>query len=136
LLTDLADTDKTYRYSIQPCLDSSRIAGLTVLPFTKDINNSFLLKRGNFIRFLDKSVYIAVKWTIGEALPDKPYADYFFVTGNPQVHPDEHYQYQELIVDANNSDALVDQFKAEALKHNKKINILKRNKSLIIQSDE
>jgi competence protein ComEC len=137
LLTDLADTDKNYRYSVQPYLDSARIAQLTVMPFTKDTTNAFLAKQGNMIRFLNRDLLVIDKqWPF--YINHKLLADYLFVTDNPHVKfetVNQHIGYQRIILDAANSKQTLEAFKAADGTYDKKIYVLKRNKSLIIQSE-
>ncbi|MES2276878.1 MAG: ComEC/Rec2 family competence protein [Bacteroidota bacterium] len=137
LLTDLADTDKVYRYSIQPCLDSTRVNDLTIIPFNKDTVTSFLAKRGKLIRFLNKDVLI-VDQTSRNRFYQPITADYLFVTGSPHTDMDNmsnSYQYQTLIADAGNTDRFLAALKAGWNKNDRKMYVLKRNKSFIIQSD-
>lgn len=137
LLTDLTDTDKSYKYSIQPCLDSTQISKLTTIPVEHDIITSFLLKKGGLVRFLDTNILIINKNSSYSNLSAKLPIDYLFITGSPHINLDSvntNFSYHTLIADAGNSDEATGRFKAAADKYGKKINVLKRNKSLIIRS--
>jgi len=138
LLTDLLDTDKTYRYSIQPGLDSNRINNLSIVHFNKDTATTFWAKQGNLVRFVDKDVLIYDKdfWYDSSAL--KIPVDYVFVTGSPHVSPgviDKGFQYRTLVTDAGNTDKTVNALKAGLSNYDRKMYVLKRNKSLIIESE-
>lgn len=138
LLTDLADTDKNYRYSVQPYLDSMQIKELTMAPFRQDITTGFLLKKGNLVRFMDKNILIVNEPMYNNLSLPRLRADYLFVSGSPHVSMEmlnDHFNYTRLIADANNSDQTIALLKAGAERYGKKINVLKRNKSLIIQSN-
>lgn len=138
LLTDLSDTDKTYRYSIQPGLDSNRVSDLAIVPLAKDAATAFWAKQGNLVRFIDKDVLIYDKdfWYAPSA--GKLPVDYLFVTGSPHISPgviDRGFRYQTLITDAGNSDKAVNTLKAGLSRYDRKMYLLKRNKSLIVASD-
>jgi competence protein ComEC len=138
LLTNLADTDKNYRYSIQPYLDSSRVNQLTILPFNKDAVNPFLLKKGNFVRFLNKNLLVLDKDLQYKTFKPEVKTDYLFVTGNPKVSMTDianNYQYQTLIVDADNSNPRITTLQTGQKKNDKKMYVLKRNKSLVVESE-
>jgi competence protein ComEC len=137
LITDLADTDKVYRYSIQPCLDSGRVEDVVVIPFNRDTVTAFMAKRGQLIRFLDKDMVIISQVTPID-FPFKVKADYLFVTGNPHGSANKInrlYDYTTLVVDAGNSDKTLSLLQSAIKKDDKKMYLLKRNKSLIIQSE-
>jgi competence protein ComEC len=138
LLTNLTDTDKNYRYSIQPYLDSSRVSQLTIVPFNKDISSPFLLKRKKEIRFMDKNVLVLDRDMQDETYEPKIHTDYLFMTGSPHLDmTDIHhsYQYQTLIIDADNSNQRLTTLQAGSKENDKKMYVLKRNKSLIIESE-
>jgi competence protein ComEC len=138
LLTDLTDTDKAYRYSLQPCLDSNRINQVVLLPLKKDITTRYFIKKGNTIRFEDNDVLIIDKDLSFSSASAKFNTGYLFVTDNPKMdanHMNRNYNYRQLILSAANTDKFVNSFKDSAGKYDKKMYILKRNKSLIIQSN-
>lgn len=136
LLTDLADTDKAYRYSIQPCLDSSRIMQLNILPFKKDTATSFLRKQGHLLRFLDTDILVLDKAAqIDTSAQIK--ANQLFVTGNPkmaQITIAKHFSYNKLILAADNNDKYLAAIKAATANNDRKMYVLKRNISLNIRS--
>lgn len=137
LLTDLADTDKTYRYSIQPCLDSSRITNLLLVPFNKDTATAFFRKQGRLVRFLNKDILLIDK-SAQVRMPIPAFnIDYLFVTGNPKNATAfiRGINYRQLVLAADNSDRFTTAFKAALKINDRKMYELKRNKSLIIQSD-
>ncbi|QKJ30854.1 ComEC family competence protein [Mucilaginibacter mali] len=138
LLTDLSDTDKTYRYSIQPCLDSNRVKQLSIVGFKKDTATAFFRKQGQLVRFLDWDILV-----IGRASQLKPrYApvkiNYLFVTGDPKVPGaviDTAFTFNTLILAADNSDRFLAAFKPTVKNNVEKMYVLKRNKSLILLSN-
>lgn len=140
LLTDLADTDKNYRYTIQPCLDSSRIRQLCILPFKKDTAlNTYFIKKRNLVRFLHTDVLIIDKEMPNRPMAPKLYTDYLFITGNPHSNVqeiDNCFNYKTLILDAANTDRVINAFKGSTSNNDKKIYTLKRNKALIYVSKE
>lgn len=138
VLTDLTDTDKSYRYSIQPCADSNQISHLSILPFGHDAQTGFLLKKGNLVRFMDKQLLIVHQPIYDQIVSPKLQADYLFITGSPHADMElinKCFDYHLLVADADNSDREIALLKAGTARSGKKINVLKRNKSLIIESD-
>lgn len=137
VLTDLADTDKTFKYSVQPYLDSSGIRQVHIIGMDKNIATSFLYKKSSLVRFLDKNILIVTPLLIGIDSGRTVNVDYLFVTGSP--HPDWRYlrrqfSYQQVIAASNNSARLLDTLQQGAAGAGVKINMLKRNKSIIIAS--
>jgi competence protein ComEC len=138
LLTDMGDTDKAYRYSIQPCLDSNRIIHLTKLAFNRDTVTAYWAKRGPLVRFMDKQVVILDVHTFTGIPAPKFRADYLFINGGVAANAsmiDKGYNYNLLISSAGNPDNLGLALKNISVNDNKKIYMLKRNKSLVIKSD-
>jgi competence protein ComEC len=138
LLTDMADTDKAYRYSIKPCLDSDQVTQLRLVSIDSNVTTRFMIKRGGLIRFLNKNILIVNKrWINYAALPGL-HTDYLLVTDNPRINMDSlnaHIDYGVLIANANNSDKEIALLKTSTDKCRKKISVLKRNKSLVVVSE-
>ncbi|GAB3936377.1 ComEC/Rec2 family competence protein [Mucilaginibacter myungsuensis] len=138
VLTDLADTDKTFKYSIRLGLDSSRVEDVVILPFSKDTSTMFFKKQANWVRFVNKDMVIIDKYLWLPKRGVKSKADQLFVTGSPHIAPgsiDANFSYGKLIVDAGNSDKATNAIKA-GLKDDKKMYALKRNRALVIQSNQ
>ncbi|PTR00972.1 competence protein ComEC [Mucilaginibacter yixingensis] len=137
VLTDLADTDKAFKYSVQPYLDSSGIRQVNVIGLDRDIAIAFLCKKKNLLRFLDKNILMVTPTLVGIDKGRTANVDYLFVAGSP--HPDWQYlrrqfSYQQVIAASNNSERLLDTLAKGAAGTEIKINALKRNKSIIIVS--
>lgn len=139
LLSDLTDTDKAYRYSIKPCLDSNQVTQLKLVPIDSNVTTPFMVKKGGLIRFLNKNMVIVNKAWINYSALSNWSANYLMVTDNPKVNMDSisaHINYHGLIASADNSDQTIAQLKVYADQHQKKISILKRNKSLVVMSKD
>jgi len=137
VLTDLADTDKTFKYSIQPYLDSSGIRQVNIIGLDRDVATSFLRKKKNLVRFQDKNILMVTPTLVAIDKGQTANVDYLFVASSP--HPDWRYlqrqfSYQQVIAASNNSERLLDTLKKGAAGKEIKINVLKRNKSIIIAS--
>jgi competence protein ComEC len=138
VLTNLADTDKNYKYSIQPYLDSCKISHADVYDLNQGISKSFIRKQGGFIQFNHQKVLVFDKQIINLQLPQKLKTDYLYITGNPYTDLNlinKNYDYQTLIIDGSNSPKLIDQLEGQAKKKRINYSVLKRNNSLIALSN-
>jgi competence protein ComEC len=139
VVSDLADTDKNYKYSIQPYLDSCKIYNVHICNLNEKSTSTYFLKHDNLIQFRDKRIVIIDKQHAGIKQKGKFNVDYLFVTGNPNVditYLNKNYNYQMLVIDGNNSNTLCDRLKNEASLLHIKYKILKRNNSLRIISKD
>jgi len=139
VISDLGDTDKNYRYSIQPYLDSSGINSVSVYNLKQDIRSGFVLKKGNLIQFMNKRLVLFNKDLNDEPLNTKLKTDYVYLTNNPYAainSINKNYVCQLLVIDATNSDHFVSSMIAQADTLRIKYSLLKRNKSLIAVSNE
>ncbi len=138
ILTDLKDTAKTYRYSVQPYLDSCRIGNVRLLPLNKNINIPWMAKQGGLVQFFNKRILLLNSQVADSELSPKLSADYIYITGNPHAQLEainSNFGYRLLVMDGSNSDTYIDKLKGEALNNNIKFRILKRNISLITVSN-
>jgi competence protein ComEC len=138
VITDLNDTDKTYRYLIQPYLDSCQVSTVhKVLP-DSGIRLPFLLKENNLIQFRDKRILIFDKQLQSTELQQKLKTDYLYISGNPATNIDfinKYYDYRLMIIDNTNSNPLIASLQKQAISHHANYRILQRNKSVIIPSN-
>jgi len=138
VLSDVRPTDKTYQYSIQPYLDSNKIANVTVIGPADSLTTSSFAKKTGLIQFKKSKLMILNKETATKFLPVKIKVDYLLVTGNPKTSItfiNNSYEYHTLIVDANNSDRFIKRISAGARGVHANYYILKRNKSMLIASN-
>ncbi|MBS1502958.1 MAG: hypothetical protein JST32_12905 [Bacteroidetes bacterium] len=106
VLTDLADTDKAYRYSVQPYLDSCQVASARRFSPDEDIQLPGLLKKAGLVRFGDKKILL-----LNTSIPDlapgqKIVTDCLYISGARD--PDttvigKNYQCKLFVIDVNNS---------------------------------
>jgi competence protein ComEC len=138
VLTDLKDTDKTYRYSIQPYLDSSQVNNTRLLPLNQNIKTAWLVKKDGLVQFLNTKMFLINRQPADESLNPKLKIDYIYLTGNPRTGLtaiNDNFDYKLLIVDGSNSDNYIGKLKEEAENKKVKYKILKRNISLIAVSN-
>jgi len=137
VLSDLSDTNKNYRYSIQPYLDSCKLTDVTIYNPKQNINSNYALKRSNLIQFFDKRILLFDKSVSNCALNNKLMADYIYITGNPYTNfnnINKNYTYQQLLISAANSDRFINQIQQIKWPAANFI-LLKRNKALIAVSN-
>ncbi len=138
VLSDLSDSDKTYRYSVQPYLDSCQVSGVHTITLTADLELPFLLKKTHLVQFGNKKLLIFDKQLQGAELTKKLKLDYLYISDNPSVDIDflnKYYDYGLLIIGDNNSNSLVASLQSQANSLHINYKILPRNKSVILLSN-
>lgn len=137
VLSNLKDTDRNYRYSIQPYLDSCKVAHIGVYDPKQDVQLAYLHKNGNLIRFNDQTVAIINKNYKDTAALQKTAVNYLYITQNPKITLDnlnKIYEYHTIVIDATNTPKTVQRIVNEAAAKRVNYVVLKRNKSYIITS--
>ncbi len=132
VLSDITAGDKNYQYSIQPYLDSSKIANAALYNLKQNINAGFLVKNNNLIRFQNKTVLLFNKEMQNRQFPKKINVDYLYITGNPHTTINEinkNYNYALLVIDGSNTDHFVNDLQKQAQIIGINYQILKRNNS-------
>jgi len=138
VLSDLADTDKNYKYSIQSYLDSCGVGSVEVYNLKQDMRSAFAAKDYDLIQFRNIKLLICDGQADFAYLNDTFKPDYVYVTGKAYSAINsiskKHVQ-QTLVIDGTNSDWFTAtlQKQADALKI--KYKVLKRNKSLLLVSN-
>jgi len=140
VLTDLQDTDKAYRYSIQPYLDSSQIEHVKLLSPDKNIRLPYFLKENNYLLFQDKRLLLFNQHLSEIQLPQKFQTDYLYVSGSKTADVDlnflnRNYDYRALIIDNSNSNYLINKLQKQAEARHINYHILLRNKSIVVSSN-
>lgn len=138
VLTDLQDTDKTYRYSIQPYLDSCQVSNTRLLRLNQNIKIPWMAKKDGLVQFLNTKMFLLNGQPADESLTPKLKIDYIYLTGNPHTSLtaiNNNFDYKLLIVDGSNSDNYIGKLKEETENKKVKYKILKRNISLIAVSN-
>ncbi|MBS1527997.1 MAG: ComEC/Rec2 family competence protein, partial [Bacteroidetes bacterium] len=106
LLTDLADTDKAYRYSVQPYLDSCQISSIQRYQPDKDIQLPGLLKKDGLVQFGSKRLVLLNNQNCGQALTQKIEADCLYISGVREADTaltGKNYYCKLFVFDINNS---------------------------------
>jgi len=138
VVTDLSDSDKNYRYSIQPYLDSCHVNDARIVDPMADIQLPFLVKKSNLIQFGNKRLLIFDKSIQNLTLPQKLKLDYLCISGNPEADIsfiNKNYDYNLLLIDNTNSSSLISRLENEANTAHINYKVLLRNKSVVIASN-
>jgi competence protein ComEC len=134
VLTDLPETDKTFKYSIQPDLDSNRITDYKVYPLNKNIQLPYLLKQGSLVAFQNKRLLLLNDSSQIQSIPQQLGINYLYISDDAFVYTAV-IKNKTLIIAGSNSDKYIAGFK-EGIK-NAPVNykVIKRNKSVCIVSN-
>jgi competence protein ComEC len=138
VVSDLSDTDKNYKYSVQPYLDSCKVSDPKICAPMVDLQLPFILKSNNLIQFGDKRLLIFDKQSQKTTLVKRLKLDYLFISGNPDADINsinKNYDYKLLVIDNNNSTSLINRLKDQANQAGIDYWVLQRNKSAIIASN-
>jgi competence protein ComEC len=138
ILANLAPSDKNYQYSIQPYLDSSKVADTAVYNFKQNINSAFLKKKGNLIQFQNKKILLVDQSLQNQRLYRKIKVDYLYLTDNPNIavyELNKNYDYATLIIGAANQDKNIDEWEKQARYLHINYQTIKRNNSFIALSN-
>lgn len=138
VISDLPDTDKNYKYSIQPYLDSSGVSNVKLYNLKQDMHSAFAAKRYDLIQFRDKTILICKGQGNDDKLNNALKPGYVYLTGNARGFVNainKKHQQQMLVIDGSNSDKLIGLLKKQADSCNVKYSVLKRNKSLLVVSN-
>jgi competence protein ComEC len=138
VLSNLADTDKNYNYSIRPYLDSCKISDVVLYQPHQEIRSGFLKKQGNLIQFRDQSLVIINKEYLDTTLAVKLKTDYLYITGNPKISLaiiNKNHEYHTIIIDATNTPKTVQLIADQARTLHANYVVLKRNKSFLATSN-
>jgi competence protein ComEC len=134
VLTDLKESDKNYKYSIQPYLDSCRINDVKIYDLNCSVNTPWLKKKFGFIKFTNTSVFIYDGNLGTDALSPGLKIDFIYVTGNPELDTntlEANFDFRALIIDGSNSDKRIANWEKQLYAKSINYKILKRNKSFI-----
>jgi len=138
VLTDLTDTAKTYRYSVQPYLDSCEVNNARLVALNENISTTWMSKQGGLVQFLNKRIFVLNSQPADVSPLPKLRTDYIYVTGNPHAQLtaiNSNFDYKLLLMDGSNSDAYIGRLRNDADSSTIKYKILKRNISLITVSN-
>lgn len=135
VLTDIKPTDKIYQYSIQPYLDSCQVNSVQFLDMNRDVRKPWLVKKNNFIQFLDKKIMLLNDGYYNR-IPPELKINYVYITGNPRgLDQLSGTNDSMLIIDGTNSNSLINRVQSNTNIKNVNFKILKRNNSLITVSN-
>ncbi|SEN52716.1 competence protein ComEC [Mucilaginibacter gossypiicola] len=138
VLSNLADTDKNYNYSIRPYLDSCKINDVVLYKPEQEIRSGFLRKQGDFMQFRNQSVAIVSKDYEDTTSAVKLKTDYLYITGSPKIPLaiiNKNHEYHTIIIDATNTPKAVQFIVDQASALHTNYVVLKRNKSFVAASN-
>ena len=138
VVSDLADSDKAYRYSVQPYLDSCGINTIYKVDQKSNLSLPFLIKKGNLVQFKNKKLLLFDKQLQESVMSKKIKIDYLYITDSPDTDINfinKYYDYGMLIIDNSNSNKLIASLENQAKSMHINYKILQRNKSLVIISN-
>ncbi|MDB5150253.1 MAG: hypothetical protein JWQ57_4273, partial [Mucilaginibacter sp.] len=138
VLSNLADTDKNYNYSIKPYLDSCKINDVALYKPDQDIRSAFLRKQGNLIQFRNQSIAIINKDYADTISARKLKTGYLYITGSPKIPLaiiNKNHEYHTIIIDATNTPKNVQFIVDQARTLHANYVVLKRNKSFVAASN-
>ena len=101
ILSDLPDSNKSYKNAVQPYLDSCQVSKLILIDPDTDYSNAIFIKRRNLISFAAKTLLIFNKTFPITDMPHKIQVDYLFlpdalVKNISKIN--KNFNYQKLIV--------------------------------------
>ena len=138
VISDLADTDKDYKYSVQPYLDSSGITNVKVYNLKQGMRSAFAAKDYNLVQFRNIKILICNGQADYAYINNTFNPDYIYLTGNayPAINSiDKKHVNEKLVVDGSNSDHFISMLQIQANRAGIKYTVLKRNKSLLLVSN-
>ncbi|WP_158828462.1 ComEC/Rec2 family competence protein [Mucilaginibacter lacusdianchii] len=139
VITDLKPTDKTYKYSIQPCLDSLQLVKkISTINLRQNFRTPYVRKQYNLVQFQGKTILILDKHLDDVKLANPLCVNYILITGSPKINMpfiNKHYKFDTLILDANNSKQRLAVLLKQGKANPQKIYSLTRNKALSIVSN-
>jgi len=134
VLTDLKETDKAYKYSIQPYLDSCRVEQVKIYGLNADVSMPWFKKSAGLVQFINTRVFICDKNLDEHTFPQKIKTDFIYITGNPGITVaglNNNFSYQTLVIDGANSDSRIAGWEQQLSGKSADYKILKRNKSFV-----
>lgn len=138
VLSNLADTDKNYNYSIRPYLDSCKINDVALYKPDQEIRSVFLRKQGDFMQFRNQFITIISKDYEDTTSAVKLKTDYLYITGSPKIPLaiiNKNHEYHTIIIDATNTPKTVQLIVDQAHALHANYVVLKRNKSFVATSN-
>lgn len=135
LITDVKPADKTYVYSIKPCLDSNRISNLHCINPDSDVQTNWFCKRANLVQFKTSQLVLINKYSA--VYPENIKADYLFITGNAKVSSADLKTYEPatIITNADNGRLDTEKLKHQAASLHLNFFSLRSNKALEVASN-
>jgi competence protein ComEC len=138
VISDLSDTDKNYKYSIQPYLDSSGISHTQVYTLKQDVRTDFGAKKYDLIQFRHTKLLLCNGQANYAQLNNTFKPNYVYISDNPYTAINiltKKQARQTLVINAGNSDHFISTLQRQADLNKIKYNVLKRNKSLLLVSN-
>jgi competence protein ComEC len=135
LITDVKPADKTFAYSIKPCLDSNRISYLHCINPDSDVQTNWLCKRANLAQFKTSRLVLINKYSA--VYPENIKADYLFIAGNAKLSPANLKSFGPgtIIANADNQPRATENIKQQAVSLGLNFFSLRSNKAMEVASN-
>ncbi|RYZ96602.1 MAG: ComEC family competence protein [Sphingobacteriaceae bacterium] len=135
VVTDVQVNSKTFTYSVQPYLDSSKVSEVNIIGLDSSANTAYLYKKGGLVKFAGQFVMFVNKRMPAKAItPDKAFV---YITGNPIIdsaYLKLNFKNKTLIIGGNNSKRYTTKLAQQAKLLNINYKILYGNHALVITS--
>ena len=134
VLTDLKPDDKVFQYSIQPYLDSCQISDAKIMTLNQDVNTTWLIKKSNFVQFLDKRILIFNGKAENYFAYPNLKTDFLYLTANPKnqfLQEHDNPGNEVLILDGSNTDNFINRARQETIANHTILRITKNSNSVI-----
>ncbi|WP_374952000.1 ComEC/Rec2 family competence protein [Mucilaginibacter sp.] len=135
VLTDLQDTDKYFKYAIQPGLDSARITDYKIYDLNSSVDQSWVMKRRGFVQFLNKKLILLNSDVATPSIMQPLDYDYLYVNTNSFPNRSLITNTGLMIIGAGNTEKRVNELQRLAIKEHKKFWSLRRNKCFTATSN-
>ncbi len=139
ILTDLCDSDRSFKYAVQPYLDSCQVVQFKLIAPDSDISQSFIIKKKNLINFDHKTLMIYNKTLFLANIRNKIPVDYLLLSAgrlNELGKIERDFDYQKLIVCNNWIYAGLAKFHYQNKQAHRKYVLSTGNKSLLLLSNQ
>jgi competence protein ComEC len=136
IVSDLADSDKTYKYSVQPYLDSCQVTRSFIVAPDSDINLPYLRKKAGLVGFMNKTLFIYAKEQEQISMTRKLKVNYLYMDNNTGISfIDRNFDYDALIIGTNKPKLLITKLAREADSLHINYIVPGRNKSVLTISN-
>ncbi len=135
LLTNLTESDKNYRFHIEPALSQIRIKTVVFIKWEADTTLAHFKKKDHQLHFYQYKILLYDPYFNARRIAGHRVFDMVWFHQNPEIAPSTLYKniiFHSLIIDASNRDYNIDKYRKDANKIRLQPYILKKNKAYLI----